>query len=181
MAKILDRLPVSTRDDITFAGGDRVNLKADEIIVWVSLSVRKALDWQPDTACFPAILDTAHTHYFSIQEQHLVRWAGLQPGSLRLLGHLRQAGRRLPLRAANLWLHSNVPGERDRLRGKPPQLLEIGRGIAVYPDEARFPRLPLIGMRTVRDNRLHIAIDGERQRVTLRTPDWRTRLLRWLA
>ena len=48
-------------------------------------------------------------------------------------------------------------------------------------NQARFPCLPLVGMRTVRDNRLHLAIDGERQRVTLRTPDWPTRLLRWLA
>jgi hypothetical protein len=181
MAKILDRLPISVRDDIAFVGGERVNLKADEIIVWVSLSVQKALDWRTDTPRFPAILDTAHTHYFSIQEQHLGRWAGLRPEMLRLLGHLRQAGRRLPLHAANLWLHPNVPGERDRLLGRPPQLLEIRRGIAVYPDEARFPRLPLLGMRTVRDNRLHVAVDGERQRLTLRTPDWHTKLLRWLA
>ena len=57
-------------------------------------------------------------------------------------------------------------------------MLEIVRGIAVYPDEAKFPRLPLIGMRTVRDNRLHVGIDGERQWVNARTPDLNTTLLR---
>ena len=181
MAKIIDRLPIPVRDDITFVGQDRVHCKADEIIVWVSLSVRKALEWKPGTLRFPAILDTAHTHYFSIQEQHLIRWAGLRPDMLRLLGHVRQSGRRVPLHAANLWLHRNVRGERDQLRDTPPLLLDLERGIAVYPEEAKFPRLPLVGLRTVRDNDLHIAIDGEHGWVNLRTPDWRTWLLRWLS
>lgn len=181
MAKILDRLPIAVRDDITFVGSERVNLKAHEIIVWVSLSVQTVFDWQPGIVHFPAILDPAHTHYFSIQEQHLVRWAGLRPQMLRPLGHMRQAGRRLPLHAANLWLHRNVPGERDRLLDTPPELLEIDRGIALYPNESKFPRLPLVGMRTVVDNQVHVAIDGKRRWVNLRTPDWRTKLLRLLA
>lgn len=100
---------------------------------------------------------------------------------LRLLGHVRQGGRRLPLHAANLWLYRNTRGERDRIQEEPSQLLEIDRGIAVYPDEAKFPRLPLIGMRTVRDNRLHVVIDGERQWLSLRTPDLHTKVLRWLS
>ena len=147
MAKILDRLPISVRDDFTFVGSEGVDLKANEIIVWVSLSVRTAPELKPGTVRFPAILDTGHTHYLSIREQQLTRWAGLRPEMLRLLGHVRQGGRRLPLHAANLWLYRNVQGERDRLQDKPPQLLEIDRGIAVYPDEAKFPRLPLVGMR----------------------------------
>jgi hypothetical protein len=162
-------------------GSERVDIKAAEIIVWVSLSVHTAPELKPGTLRFPAILDTGHTHYLSIQEQHLIRWARLRPELLRPLGHVRQGGRRLPLHAANLWLYSNIRGERDRLQDRPPQLLELDRGIAVYPDEARFPRLPLIGMRTVRYNRLHVSIDGERLWVNLRTPDWRTKLLRWLA
>jgi hypothetical protein len=94
---------------------------------------------------------------------------------------VRQSGRRIPLHAANLWLYPNVRGERDQHQDRQPQLLEINRGIAVYPDEAGFPRLPLIGLRTVQDNRLHVTIDGERHKANLRTPDWRTKLLRWLA
>jgi hypothetical protein len=181
MAKILDRLPIAVRDDVAFVGRECVDLKAHEIVVWVSLSNQKVRDWQPGTVRFPALLDTAHTHYFSIQEQHLVRWAGLRPEMLRLLGHLRHAGRRLPLHAANLWLHRNVRGERDRLLDRPPQLLEIRRGIALSPVGLEFPRLPLIGMRTMLDNHLHVRLDGERRRVNLRTPDWWTRLLGWLA
>ena len=41
--------------------------------------------------------------------------------------------------------------------------------------------LPLLGLRAILSNNLHVAIDGERASVTVRTPDWRTRLLSWLA
>jgi hypothetical protein len=59
--------------------------------------------------------------------------------------------------------------------------LIVPRGIAVYPDGVLYPRLPLLGLRAHLSNHLHLTIDGERAAVTLRTPDWRTRLLRWLA
>jgi hypothetical protein len=179
MAKIIDRLPIPARDDLAFVGTDRITLKAYEIIVWVSLSPRKDLAGEPETTRFPAILDTGHTHYFSIQERHLLRWAGLRPAALRPLGYARHSGRRVPLHAADLWLHRNVRGQRDQLRGT-PQFLQIERGIAVYPDEAKFPRLPLVGLRTVLDNHLQVAVDGGRRWVNVRTPDWRTDLLRWL-
>jgi hypothetical protein len=73
MPRILDRLPIPTRDDVTFVGGEQVRIKAYEIIVWVSLQPERVVDWNPRTPRFPAILDTAHTHNFSIQEQHLIR------------------------------------------------------------------------------------------------------------
>src|SRR5436190_23163524 len=133
MPKILDRLPILSRDDVAFVRDEMVRLKAYEIIVWVSLRVESALGWAAETPRFPAILDTAHTHNFSIQEQHLIRWAGLRPEMLRVLGAVRQAGRRLPLHAADVWMHRNQPGQRDQLRAVPPYRLELPRGIAVYP------------------------------------------------
>jgi hypothetical protein len=51
----------------------------------------------------------------------------------------------------------------------------------VYPDGEHYPRLPLLGMRAILSNRLHLTIDGARTSVTLRTPDWRTRLHSWLG
>jgi hypothetical protein len=80
----------------------------------------------------------------------------------------------------NIWLHSNERGEMA-VSGNEPIFLEVLNGIAVYPDGAEYPRLPLLGLRAILSNRLHLVIDGERTSVTLRTPDWRTRILSWLG
>jgi hypothetical protein len=64
---------------------------------------------------------------------------------------------------------------------KPPLLLDLPTGIAVYTDTEHYPRLPLLGLRAILSNNLHLAVDGEKQLINLRTPDWRTRLLQWLA
>jgi hypothetical protein len=66
-------------------------------------------------------------------------------------------------------------------RGPPPFLVKLDRGVTVYPDEAQFPRLPLLGLRALVRNRLHLTLDAERCVVHLRTSDWRARFLRWLA
>jgi hypothetical protein len=182
MAKILDHLPIPTKEEMDFVGPEQVRIKECEIITWVSLSVKGILKLDPTAPRFPAILDTGHTHNFSIQEQHLTRWAGIPPEDLRLLGHIRQAGRRLPLYAVNVWLHPNVPHGRKLLPDGRAQLLELPRGIAVYPrTDEDFPRLPLLGLRALLSNKLHLTVDGANQWVNLRTEDWRTRLLRLLS
>jgi hypothetical protein len=169
MPRILDRSPISTRDELAFVCGDRVQVKAYEIIVWVSLLARRSPTWDPATPRFPAILDTGHTHNFSIQEQHLVDWAGLQPDRFRLLGTLRQAGQRAPLYVAEVWLHRNQPGQRDQLLDATPYRLVLPRGIAGYPKDSSGPRLPLLGLRALITNRLHLTIDGAKQSTNLRT------------
>jgi hypothetical protein len=169
MPRILDRLPIATRDDVVFVRDEMVRVKGYEVVVWVSLTVEQALAWE-GTPRIPAILDTAHTHNFSIREEQLIRWAGLRPEALRPVGHLRHEGRRLPLHAADVWLHPNRPGHRDQFLDRPPFRLELPRGIAVYPSDSRFPRLPLLGLRALISNRLHLAIDGARALASLRIP-----------
>jgi hypothetical protein len=178
--KILDRLPIPQADTPAHVGTESVLLKKDQIIVWISLTEEKAARWNPTRVRFPAILDTGHTHNFAIQHQHLVRWIGIQPAMLRQLGHIRHGGKRMPLYAANLWLHGNRPGEMDLLPDN-PFFLKLVNGIAVYPDGVDYPRLPLLGLRAILSNRLHFAVDGERASVTLRTPDWRTWLISRVA
>jgi hypothetical protein len=171
-----------TRDDLAFVGQDQVRVRGYEILVWVSLRPKQQLDWQPGgPRPFPALLDTAHTHNFSIQEDHVLRWAGLRPESLVSLGNIRQAGRAVPLFAANVWLYRNVPGQRDQLLDRPPHRLELLRGVAIYPPGSAFPRLPLLGLRALMTNRLHLTVAGDRAEVRLRSPDWWTWLLRLLS
>ncbi|HKI38287.1 MAG TPA: hypothetical protein VKA46_40940 [Gemmataceae bacterium] len=83
MARILDRLPVPRQDTMTFVGQEAVTIHAYEILVWVSLAVRDVMD-PARLPRFPALIDTAHTHNFSIQEEHLRRWAGLSLDAMHL-------------------------------------------------------------------------------------------------
>ena len=177
--KILDRLPIPTEDSLVFVGSESVLLKKHEIIVWLSLTYEKSVEWNPAAIRFPAILDTGHTHNFAIQHQHLIRWVGIQPEQMRRLGHIRHAGVRMPLVAANVWMHQNESGKEDD-RQKPVSLAALA-GIAVYPDMANYPRLPLLGLRAILSNQLHLTVDGKHASVTLITPDWRTRAISWLV
>jgi hypothetical protein len=177
--KILDRLPIATQESLVLVRQESVRLKEAEIIVWVSLTLPEFTEWHPATPRFPAILDTGHTHNFAIQQQHLIRWTGIRPEMLPQRGHIRHSGRRIELRTARVWLHHNEPGKMTAASRQHP--LNLPRGIAVFPDDRDYPRLPLLGLRAIIGNKLHLTIDGERGLVNLRTPDWRTRLLRWLA
>ena len=56
----------------------------------------------------------------------------------RTRGAVRERGQRLELRTANLWVHANESGSRDRLADRPPVLLRNWTGIAVYPGN-EFP------------------------------------------
>ena len=73
MSTILRRLPFAERDDIAFVRGERVRVKAYQIIAWVSLSTERASTWEPGMPSFPMILDPGHNHNFSIQEEHVIR------------------------------------------------------------------------------------------------------------
>jgi hypothetical protein len=153
--------------------GESVRVKAYQIIAWVSLSVKRVDTWEVGTPSFPAILDPGHNHNFSIQEEQLIRWAGLRPETLPILDHARQGGRRVPLMGANLWIQPNVPGQRDRSANWMPHRLVLLRGIAVYPRGTGFPPLPLVGLRALATNNLVLTINGKRREVDLRTqPNW---------
>jgi hypothetical protein len=151
--------------------GERVLVRGNQIILWVSLTLRRVKAPNPTAIPFPAILDTGHTHSLSIQERHLVEWAGLHPEMLTGRMTVRERDQRIPLREANIWVHPNVRGVRDELADRPPHLVEAERGIAVYP-AGDFPRLPILGLRAIAENRLTLNVDGPRRQATLRTPTW---------
>lgn len=70
---------------------------------------------------------------------------------------------------ADLWIHPNVPGQL-LAADREPYRLRLDEGIAVYPNNgSNFPRLPLLGLRALTDNHLHLTVSGWRRRVTLRT------------
>jgi hypothetical protein len=149
--------------------GERVRVRADQIIVWVSPSLREILEQSPAVIPFPAILDTGHNHNFSIREQYLVNWAGIRPEALPLRGYTRDRQQRVDLRHANLWAHGNESGSRENLAEVPPFLLRARTGIAIST-AGDFPRLPLLGLRVIAETGLVLKVDGPKRHTTLRTP-----------
>ena len=170
MPIILRDLPFSVRPTTAVFEGRHVTIKADQIVIWVGTAERGQAEFPPSRPFFPAVLDTGNNHNFAIREDHLIRWAGLDPRYLDRKGEVWIAGDRLPLFQADVWLRPNAPGERDRPADQVPFCLNLNTGIAVYPPAIpRPPRLPVLGLRAVRWANLPLTIDGRRRLVTLRT------------
>jgi hypothetical protein len=109
---------------------------------------------------------------FSIREHQLKRWGGIHPESLPYLGKLRETERTPSLRSASIWIHRNRAGSRE-LSDREPFLLHLPEGIAIYPsDGSNYPRLPLLGLRAIINNKLKLVIDGNWKHASLRSPLW---------
>ena len=61
MPILLDRMPFLAQPGEVIAKGQRVRVRANQIIVWVSLTLRRVTSANPVAAPFPAILDTGLT------------------------------------------------------------------------------------------------------------------------
>ncbi len=175
MPTILRRLPFFETHTRAPVPGGGVTIRPYQIIVWVSLYPMGRRELPPNAPRFPAILDLGHSHNFSITEEHLLAWAGFAPDTLRTLGSIRIAERRIPLLAANVWMHSNQPGHRDAFASRPPSCIQLDSGIAVYPHgTSSVPRLPLLGLRGLRRANLQLHVDCRKCLVGLHTarPFW---------
>jgi len=169
MPVLLDRLPIPEVTSEVVFGGRRFRVRGNQIIVWVMVTRRRLASPDLRLVPFPAILDTGHNHTFSIQERHLVEWAGLDAEALPEVGTAREQGRRVRLHAADLWVRRNLQGFRDRLTGDAPHRVSAPIGIAIYPAALNFPRLPILGLRAIADNDLVLVVNGHRRQATLRT------------
>jgi hypothetical protein len=170
VATIIRDLPYFEKSTSATVHGREVPIFSYQPVLWVSVApfADEALD--PNTPRFPAVLDIGYTHNFLIRDEQLLQWAGLSPEHIREIGHIQPYGEHVPLRAANLWLHPNVPGKRDEFSGAPPFCVELPHGIGVCrSDMPRAPRLPLLGLRGLRFANLEIVIDCTRCRITIRT------------
>jgi hypothetical protein len=168
--RILDRLPIPKDHFLIDVRGEAVKLRPYQIVLRVSVTDGPV--WDSRTPNFPALLDTGNNLNFSIQEDHLTRWAGIHPRSLPLLKVVREAGRSPTLRHGRVWIHRNESGSRE-IKAALPFKLSFQEGIAIYPsDGSDYPRLPLLGLRAILKNNLKLVIDGKRKRASLRSPLW---------
>jgi hypothetical protein len=162
--KILDRLPYHEKPTLLSFRDGAVDIRAYQIVVWVRLR----------NFVFPSVLDTGHSHNFSIPERLLKDWAGVE--SLEPIGEIEVNRQRSTQYRADVWIHRNCPGRRE-----PTDLafqLEIEQGITVVSDGMpNAPRLPLLGLRAISRNRLRLTIDGSRRQVSLSAAGW---LSKWV-
>jgi hypothetical protein len=170
LAYILRQLPFFREPtQIRIAGGS-VSVKAYQIIVWISITESTQSELRATTPRLPAILDTGHTHNFSIREDQLMQLARISPRLLPPLRRVRVSGQPVTLFEANIWLHPNRYGMRDEFAQASPYSLELAGGIAVFPHTLSVaPRLPLIGVRSLVLAKLHLTMDGGNCRVSIRT------------
>lgn len=162
--KILDRLPIFEREEADLSSDGIVTIKAFQIAVSVSLTIKGIAELDPGTPIFPAILDTGNSHNFAIREDQL---EGAKLSHISRIGSIRLGGDVLPLIAANVWLHRNRPNTRMLEGGA--YLLELSEGVAVYPQGMPNPaRLPILGLRGLVKNNLTLLIDGKQRAVTLK-------------
>ncbi len=108
-----------------------------QIILRVSLEIDGVL-----SPGFPAILDTGHNLNFSISEEHLREWAGMQP---RTIGAAKVNNLEVSLRQANVAVGKTI--------------FKLDEGIAVHE---RGPRLPILGLRALVKNNVKLVVAGNR-------------------
>ena len=173
MARILRRLPFGSRT-IEFRD-EIIRTRLDQIIVWVSIDSPRSPSWNPVNPRFPAILDSGNSHILLMTRQQAIVWTGFNPEYFEQQKTIRLGNLLIPQRRANLWLHPNRFGQRDEFSTLPPFLLNCPNGIVICEDDnPQAPRLPLLGLRALVQNRLILTIDGGRKHVHLRTafPWW---------
>jgi hypothetical protein len=177
---IQDLTYFETEREVEVPDGQQFLIKRHQIVVWISLTDLSQTLFSQATPKFPALIDTGFNHNFLIQARHLVRWARIRPTSLDLLKIATVWGVRTKLYEANLWLH-RYPESLGESEGSPgPFGLPLNDGIMVTPPfmhgadgsikRYTYPRIPLLGMRALRESDLHLLVDTENLRVSIRVP-----------
>lgn len=169
MSKIFDQLPYSDMPASVVVGGEQVHVLAHQIIVWISISAKGDLRLGRGADRIPAVFDTGNTFGFSITEELLTRWCGINANMLEILGPVFINRQRLNRHAADIWLHRNQSGKRDKFQVQTPFRLQLRDGIAIYPADTASPapRLPLLGLRAIDENGLRCTINGRKRLLSL--------------
>jgi hypothetical protein len=155
-----EETPIATPDGISA-------VRPYQVVIWISIAARSVVELPANAPRFPAVLDTGLNHNLSIRQEQMEARAGIS--SLMASGQVFIGARRIPLLAANVWIHRNRPGRRDDLLSDAFKL-ELAGGIAVYPrGTPSVARLPTLGLRSLVTNRLRLAVDGARKAVSLAT------------
>jgi hypothetical protein len=133
-------------------------VKQFQIIVWVSIAIRRKSPLNPVSPKLPAKLDIGNTHNFALTRTQLLNWAGIHSERIPRMGRIRREGTTVPLHKADLWLHTDAESYK----------LEIDEGIAIFDGD--WPRLPILGLRALTNSKLQTFIYGDTLQALIRTP-----------
>ncbi len=97
--KVLDHLPYFEEPSFLSFRGITVEIRAYQIALWVRLQ----------RLAFPAILDTGHSHNFSIPERLLRSWADVD--TLDPIGEIVVNRLSLTQYKSDFWIHCNRRGQ----------------------------------------------------------------------
>jgi hypothetical protein len=158
--KILNRVPIGEEPTSLFVGSDLVTIKRYQIVVWISIN--------DELRPFPSVLDTGHSHNFSITESQLKTFAGISAARLEFIGTTRLKGERIGQYRADVKIHRNRPGRMDL--GEGSYRLTIDEGISLAPEGSS--RLPILGLRALVKSGLVLNLHGQRRVISIKTPGW---------
>jgi hypothetical protein len=168
MPFLLTRVPLIAVERVVAHADVPVTLRVNQPVVWIRLA---AWNQRPLLAAvaFPAIIDSGNNDSFLIPGSLFRGWTGLTLDAMHPLRTIEVNGLTLGCYGFNLQLF--------RLsRGNPTdhvvRHLETDRGITIIPDglDHRFPRMPVVGVRCLRLNRLTFSINGNRGTFSLWSP-----------
>jgi hypothetical protein len=175
MTWLLRKLPFSDKAEDFTVGSVKIRLKPYQIPVCVTVCRRGQVPYDPKAPLLPAILDTGFNGGFCIRDEQLRSWGGIDPRMFRREGGRNLSRGQIDVRAANIWLHRNVPHSSEPDRGDAFRM-ELVEGIHVFRVPADptagdpRPELPLLGMHALRRHDLVLAIDFRRALVALKKP-----------
>jgi hypothetical protein len=142
----------------------------DQIVFWASLTPVGQGALVAAAPRFPVVIDTGFNDTLLISEAQLRHWARLDPANLTLSAvFLQISGGHLLLRyEVDLFVHPNLPGERDQFAATQAERLELPDGLAVWPMHVPGGRrLPLLGVRALAVAGLRLSINGARRLVSI--------------
>ena len=151
MGTIIRHLPFGESRSSLEVAGRSIPILPFQPVVWVSLVAVGPAPFDRRTPRIPAIVDLGFNGTFAIREEQLRQWAGLDPRAFPRLRTTRLRGAPTDTRLANVWLHPNVPYNRDAA-DREPFRLELFKGIFVMRQPVRAgevdyrPQLPLLGV-----------------------------------
>ncbi len=175
MIEILRRLPINgpgAGNRLMRFGNASIKVKPFQMVAWASITLRTeslAGIHRGDLPRFPVLIDTGHGDSFTIQDTHLRVWANRQPSDFLSMPRRVTINSRFlcQTRAAALWIYPNLPGSEDIDPLRKPFRLALDGGMSVLPERIEYPRMPLLGLRTLLSNGLTMIVDGPNRAISL--------------
>lgn len=184
MAILIDELPFfGDKRDIKLPDGEPEKLKANQILLWMSIRPKGSSRPNASAPRFPVIFDSGLNISMTMRRSHFLKWVDHMQREQAYVrsGRTSCNGRNVSLFSVEAWLYRNAPDTNDQILNQAPNRIVLAEGLGVYdetksPEEFLIvdklskdpgPRLPTLGILAITANQLSIHIDGKRRRVRI--------------